>query len=58
MEGKWDACGKAPILIMMHIAKQFGWKCKMLEYKNSGDVTEDRSRVVGYSSFALGDFAE
>ncbi len=55
MEGKGDACGKAPILIMMHIAKQFGWRCKLLEYKNSGDVTGDHSRVVGYSSFAIGE---
>ena len=45
-----EACGKIPVLTLMHIAKKLGWKGKVLEYKNSGDVTGNKSRVVGYTS--------
>src|SRR3989338_7023560 len=31
-----DACGKIPILAVMDIAKSLKWKCKLLDYKNSG----------------------
>ena len=48
---KIDACGIFPLLILMHLCKSKGWKPKLIEYKNSGDVTGDRSSVVGYASF-------
>ncbi|MBN2454512.1 AmmeMemoRadiSam system protein B [Candidatus Woesearchaeota archaeon] len=48
-----EACGKIPILAVMDLAKRLGWKCRMLYYANSGDVTGDKSKVVGYASFAL-----
>jgi len=48
-----EACGKSPILTVMHIAKKKGWQAKLLDYRNSGDVTGDRSRVVGYASIAF-----
>ncbi len=48
---KIDACGKHPLLVMMHLCKLKGWKPKLIEYKNSGDVTGDKSSVVGYASF-------
>jgi len=48
-----DACGKIPLLAVVDMANYFGWKCKMLEYKNSGDVLGYRSHVVGYSSFVI-----
>ncbi len=48
-----EACGKTPILILLEIAKKLNWKVKQLCYKNSGDVTGDKTRVVGYSSFAF-----
>ncbi len=48
-----DACGKIPIMAAMDIAKKLGWRCKLLEYKNSGDVTQNKSAVVGYASFAF-----
>ena len=50
-----EACGKLPILTLMHLAKQKGWKAKLLDYRNSGDVTGDKSRVVGYAAIALYD---
>ena len=53
MEKQGDACGKIPIMILISIAKKLNWKCKLLSYKNSGDVTHDKSQVVGYASFVL-----
>ena len=48
-----DACGKAGILTLMNLAKNLGWKCEMLNYKNSGDTAGDMSSVVGYGAFAF-----
>jgi AmmeMemoRadiSam system protein B len=45
-----DACGFSPILVLMQLCKIKGWKPKLLEYKNSGDITGDKERVVGYCS--------
>jgi len=50
------ACGKGPILALLHIARMKGWKAKNLDYRNSGDTaSRDRSSVVGYT--AIGFFA-
>lgn len=46
-----DACGQYPLLILMHLCKILKTKPKLIEYKNSGDITSDKSRVVGYGSF-------
>lgn len=46
-----DACGIYPLMIMQELCKLRGWKPKLIEYKNSGDVMQDRSAVVGYASF-------
>jgi MEMO1 family protein len=46
-----DACGKFPLLIAMYLCKLKKFKPKLVEYKNSGDVTGDKSSVVGYASF-------
>lgn len=46
-----DACGKFPLLIMMHLCKLNNWEPKLIEYKNSGDVIGDKSSVVGYAGF-------
>jgi MEMO1 family protein len=48
------ACGKMPILTLMHVARQKGWKTRLLDYRNSGDTTGDKSRgVVGYAAVAF-----
>lgn len=47
-----DACGEKPIKTLMHLAKTFGWKPVLIEYKNSGDTAGDKNRVVGYASIA------
>ncbi|MDD4983346.1 MAG: AmmeMemoRadiSam system protein B [Candidatus ainarchaeum sp.] len=46
-----DACGIFPLLIGMKICELRGYKPKLAEYKNSGDVTGDKNSVVGYASF-------
>jgi hypothetical protein len=46
-----EACGGGAILSMMLAAKALGAnQGKVLKYLNSGDVTGDRSRVVGYAA--------
>ena len=53
LEEQGDACGKIPILTVIDIAKKLKWNCKLLNYKNSGDITVDKSGVVGYASFVF-----
>jgi len=52
-EGDIDACGEVPIRVMIDIAKIKNWKPEVLECKNSGDATGEKSMVVGYSSIAF-----
>ncbi len=48
---KIDACGFYPLLILFQMCKIKSWKPELIEYKNSGDITGDKTSVVGYSSF-------
>jgi AmmeMemoRadiSam system protein B/AmmeMemoRadiSam system protein A len=46
-----EACGGGPTISVMLAAKALGAnQGKVLKYLNSGDVTGDRSRVVGYAA--------
>jgi hypothetical protein len=46
-----EACGGGPVVTIMLAAKMLGANGgKVLKYANSGDVTGDRSRVVGYAA--------
>ena len=48
------ACGYGPIAAMMTSAKGLlATKAKLLSYRTSGDITEDRSSVVGYAAVVL-----
>jgi AmmeMemoRadiSam system protein B/AmmeMemoRadiSam system protein A len=50
----WEACGGGPIVAAMIAAERLGAnRAAVLEYANSGDVTNDRKRVVGYGAVAL-----
>ena len=50
----WEACGGAPIVATMIAAERLGAnRIELLKYANSGDVTGDKSRVVGYGALAL-----
>ncbi|MBZ5545105.1 MAG: AmmeMemoRadiSam system protein B [Acidobacteriia bacterium] len=49
----WEACGGGPIVAMMVAAERLGAnRARILKYANSGDVTGDKSRVVGYGAVA------
>ncbi len=53
-ERVWEACGGAPIVAAMITAEREGAdQAMLLHYANSGDVTGDRSPVVGYGAVAL-----
>jgi len=52
--GKCEACGGGPVVTALLTARLLGAdKSEVLRYANSGDVTGDRSRVVGYMAAAL-----
>lgn len=48
-----EACGKGPILALLHLARARGWRPTLLDARSSGDTASDRSRVVGYASIAF-----
>ncbi len=48
-----SACGRGPIRTLMELARQRGWKARLLDYRNSGDTAGDKSRVVGYAAIAF-----
>jgi AmmeMemoRadiSam system protein B len=52
------ACGGGPMVTVMEAAKQLGAAdARILRYADSGDVSGDKSAVVGYLAAALGTFA-
>ena len=53
-ESRCEACGGGPIIATMLAAKSLGADgATILKYANSGDVTDDRTSVVGYLAAAL-----
>jgi AmmeMemoRadiSam system protein B/AmmeMemoRadiSam system protein A len=52
MEGE-EACGRIPILVLMHVARERGWRVRLLDCRNSGDTSGDKARVVGYAAIAF-----
>jgi AmmeMemoRadiSam system protein B/AmmeMemoRadiSam system protein A len=50
-KGKCELCGEKPVLLLLNICKKLGAnKVKVIKYANSGDVTGEKDRVVGYFS--------
>jgi hypothetical protein len=47
-----EACGRAPVLAMMTIAERRDWQPHLLDYRTSGDISGNRSQVVGYAAVA------
>ncbi len=46
-----SACGYGPVTALIHAARIMGAKqAKLLSYQTSGDVTGDKSAVVGYAA--------
>jgi len=52
-EDSIDACGNIGIRTLMRLAKNNGYKIKLLDYRNSGDTAGDKSAVVGYGALAV-----
>ena len=47
----WEACGGAPMVAAMIYAERLGAnQARVLRYANSGDITGEDSRVVGYGA--------
>jgi AmmeMemoRadiSam system protein A len=53
MKSSGDACGRTPVLALMYLAKQKGWKATLLDYRNSGDTAGNKDAVVGYAAIAF-----
>ena len=51
------ACGGGPTVAVMRAARELGARdAVVLNYADSGDVSGDKSSVVGYLAAALGTF--
>ncbi|BAU57663.1 hypothetical protein HH1059_09690 [Halorhodospira halochloris] len=48
-----QACGAVPIRGLLWLARQKGWQAHTITLCNSGDVTGERSSVVGYGSYVF-----
>ena len=49
--GTVEACGGGPMVVAMLVARMMNAnKAHLLKYANSGDVTGDKSSVVGYAA--------
>ena len=48
-----ELCGLLPVFIGLNYAKELGLKAEVLKTANSGDVSGDKSKVVGYASVIL-----
>jgi len=54
ISGKTELCGGAAVFTVILAAEAYGAnRIKLLKYANSGDVTGDKRRVVGYGAFAI-----
>jgi|Deesub1362A_J573_1020465.scaffolds.fasta_scaffold00087_22 hypothetical protein len=54
MSGQAEMCGFYPTLIAMEVSRRLGANLSVLfKYANSGDVTQDKHRVVGYGSIGI-----
>lgn len=48
-----QACGATPINGLLVCARRHGLRPQLLDLRNSGDTAGDKTRVVGYGSFAF-----
>lgn len=48
-----SCCGPGAVSTLLHLAALRGWESTYLGYRNSGDASGDRSRVVGYAAVAF-----
>ena len=48
-----DACGRDAIRILLALARERSWHGMALDYRNSGDTSGQKDRVVGYAALAF-----
>ena len=48
-----EACGRVGVKALLDIAKKRKLHSKLLDYRTSADVTQDKERVVGYTSAVI-----
>ncbi len=49
-----SACGESPVITAMYASKKLGAnKARLITYCNSGDISRDHSRVVGYAAVSF-----
>ena len=48
-----QACGATPVNGLLLAARHHGLQVELLDLRNSGDTSGDKSRVVGYAAFAF-----
>lgn len=51
--GYEQACGRNPMLGLLHVAKEFNMRINVLDLRNSGDTAGSKDSVVGYGAFHL-----
>ncbi len=51
--GQTEVDAPVPLLAAIRVAERLGASVRELAYRNSGDVTGDRRRVVGYAAMAM-----
>lgn len=51
--GPEDACGYYPLLGFLHSGSRHGLRGRVLDLRNSADVTGDRRDVIGFGAFAF-----
>lgn len=52
-EPELSPCGSTGVLVALHLAREYGWEPLLLDYRNSGDTSGDKSAVVGYGAIAF-----
>ncbi|MBW2675626.1 MAG: AmmeMemoRadiSam system protein B [Deltaproteobacteria bacterium] len=53
-DARYEACGAGPVVVTTMVTRAMGADtARILEYKNSGDITGDKSGVVGYAAVVL-----
>ncbi len=48
--GGSELCGMQAVTTLMRVAENIGARVRVLEYANSGDITGDKTRVIGYAA--------
>ncbi|MGB9357101.1 MAG: AmmeMemoRadiSam system protein B [Acidimicrobiia bacterium] len=49
-----SACGRTGVQAALHVARRNGYRCEVLDLRNSSDTAGSPDRVVGYGTFAFG----